>query len=321
MIKENEKNFPVPIDELEKKIIEFVSIEDFKTGKDQLETLKIYAKKRGVERSLIQRIHAGSIRCAWEIGGILKEIISRGRPSDEEKNTKVRLEDLGISKTSSHRYQIINNIPKELLNERIDKMMRDDVDITEKEFYKFAKSLEETHEDEDLEDGSSRENDIVEARDKFAYMTKEGISELRNKGIIGIDCLTDVELELIARGIIEIVMNGPGKIKNKIERFVEENSLTVENYWVGLRYVIRQMNSVIMSLDLNTNPASPKAFLYFIRNLKSMLGLIKTWKPEALEKCPVCEGKKEIPNPNEKEKNIFISCDFCLDGYVGWFKK
>lgn len=322
----DKKNLPVPVDELEKRIAAFVTIDDYKDGKDQLEMLKVFANKKGVERSLVQRINAGAVRCAWEIGGLLKEVISRGRPSEEEKGKRVHLHDLGIQKTSSHRYQIINNIPKDLLNERIDKMMADDSEITEKEFYKFAKSLEDEHHDNSSgeEDGTSRMNENSEARDKFAFLAKNSLTELRAKNIPGIDQFTDVELELIARGIIETVMDGPGKVKNKVERFVAENTLTIKNYWNGFSYIIRQMKAVIMSLDSNTTPASPKSFLYFIRNLGSMLDLIKSWKPGTLDKCPVCEGKKELPAPagvEGVEEGTLIPCDMCVDGYVGWFKK
>jgi hypothetical protein len=317
----------VKVDELKNQIQQFTTIEEMKEGKDKLESVRYYLKLKGDERTMIQQLNAGAVRLAWRMGGILKKVISPGRPSEAEEGGKViRLADFGIVKATSHKYQRISDIPEEVLEERITRMLAADEEISEKEFYKFAKSLDESHnEDEndenDENDGSDRMDEMDEAREQFVAMTREQIAELRKKNISGVELLDDTQLELVAIGIIEILMEGSGKVKRKITKFLFENALDETNYWSGLALAARQLKAVTDSLGRNTNPSSPVALLTFIQNMKQMTQLLVSWKPENLEDCEKCNGTKEIPIEGEGiSPGATAPCDNCIDGKVGWYK-
>lgn len=308
----------VKVDDLKNQIALFTTIEEMMEGRDKLEAVRTFLKRKGDERAMIQQLNAGAVRLAWRMGHILKEIISPGRPSEAQEGEKVvRLVDFGITKTTSHKYQRISDIPEDLLEQRLERLLANDEDISEKEFYKFAKSLVETHNDDDNDDdGTERMDDMDDAREQFVAMTREQITELRKKNIPGIDLLDDTQLEFIAIAIIETVMEGSGKYKNKVQRFINENALDENNYWNGLSLAIRQLKAVTKSLIRNTNSSSPAALLCFIQNMVQMTELIESWKPGAMDDCLVCHGTKEIKGDGEP-----APCDNCIDGKAGWYKE
>lgn len=318
---EETTNVMVKVDELKKKIAEFTTIEEMKNGKDKLESVRHYLKLKGDERVMIQQLNAGAVRLAWRMGNILKEVISPGRPNSQENEKVLRLSDFGISKPTSHKYQRIADIPEDLLEQRLERLLANDEDVSEKEFYKFAKSLGESHNEEtDEEDGSSRMDDMDDAREQFVAMTREQITELRKKNVPGVDLLDDTQLELIAIGIIESVMEGSGKYKKKVQKFIGENALDESNYWDGMSIAVRQLKAVTKSLTRNTNPTSPAALLCFIGNMIQMTELIESWKPGKMDDCPVCHGTKKI-QVNGTIPEETAPCDNCIDGKTGWYKE
>lgn len=304
-------------EQIEREIAAFTTLEHHMEGKNQLDAMRLYAKKKKVERALIQRLAASNLKLVYRMGKLLAEILKPGRKA--AGSDVITLDDLNISRTSSHRYQEISDIPEDVFEGRIKKMITEDDDLTESEFYRFAKNLKKIVNESppsDDDDGTSRMEDEQKVRDDFLALSLEMIQEIRAKKVPGVEALNDEQLSLVARAIIEVVTIEDGPIKKQVEKFVGENALDENNYWTGLRVGIRQLSAVHLSLQQNTTPASPKSLLYFNQNIAQMIGLLKSWNPDKMDVCPDCEGSKEILGEGKKK----LPCPTCLNGKVGWFK-
>lgn len=316
----------VKVDDLKNQIAKFTTLEDCKEGHDKIAALRVFFARQGQERSMALQLNAGAVRLAWKMGKILKDIITKGRPSESVEGEKPpKLVELGIGKTMSHKYQTISDIPEKLLEERLEKKLRDNKDISEAEFYRFAIHLEKLPNEEskeEEEDGTSQMNSLENARKQFTIMARDQIADLRKREIPGVDLLTDDQLELIAVGIIESTMEGNGKVKKKIEKFLFENALDESNYWNGFSCIVKQIKSVKDSLSRNTTPNTPKALLIFNQNLHTIINYVLSWKKENLGDCPECDGKAEVPVPQGPgiDPGQMEPCDNCFAGKVGWYK-
>jgi hypothetical protein len=252
------------------------------------------------------------------MGRLLAEILKPGRRKSGENI--ITLEDLNISRTASHRYQEISSIPEDVFEERIQKLIQEDEDLTEAEFYKFARSLKqmirETPSEAEEEDGTARMEAEQKVRDDFLNLSLEMIHAIREKQVPGVDKLTDDELNLVTRAIVETVTIEAGPIKKQIDKFQGENALDESNYWTGLKTAIRQLAAVHLSLRNNTTPASPKALLMFNENIGQMIGLLKSWDEKQMDTCPDCGGSGTVPGDGKKK----LPCPTCINGKVGWFR-
>lgn len=321
---DNDNKDMVAIDDLEKRIKELTTIDQFSTpeeavgAKAQIAAFREYATKRKAERKLIQTLNSGMVRIAWRIGGILKETLAHGRPS--EKNEGVSLNEFGISRNQSMKYQTINDIPEDILEKRLCAKLDKDEDISESEFFKFAKAkgyMENENKTDDTEDGTDREEEERIIRDKVVELSKEQIAEIRKHEIDALENVSDEDLDLILRAIIESIMADNNQVKRKITKFVGENVLTYENYLAGLEIGIAQLRAIHKSMGVGSNQVkTPIAFLHFMNNLLKIIELFESWYPENMKVCEECKGTCMVQDKDGNPQK----CDHCINGKVGWYK-
>src|SRR5208283_2879638 len=129
------------------------SIDEVKSIRDKAEALRLYAKQSRLSLDMQNRCAEIRIRAERRAGDMLKEmekhppgpIPTRDRCHDTI-DLPPRLEELGISKSQSSRWQAIAAVPDEDFETNINDIKKDGREITSSEMLSFAKYLDRKRE-------------------------------------------------------------------------------------------------------------------------------------------------------------------------------
>jgi len=139
---ESELTGLVKFDEARRAIAEAVSIDEVKNIHDKIESLRIYAKQSRMSLQMQNQCSEIRIRCERRGGEILRESTRVGNPQWSHDATIDRLEDMGISKSQSSRWQSISSIPEKIFDDHISEITKNgDKELTSSELLRLAKQL------------------------------------------------------------------------------------------------------------------------------------------------------------------------------------
>ena len=104
--------------------------------------MRAYAKQAHLSLGMQNKCAEIKIRCERRGGEILKETTKAGNPQWSHDATIDRLEDIGISKSQSSRWQAISSIPEPIFESHISEITKDgDKELTSTEFLRLAKQI------------------------------------------------------------------------------------------------------------------------------------------------------------------------------------
>ena len=82
--------------------------------------------------------------------------------------------------------------------------------------------------------------------------------------------------------------------------------ISAYDYWDHLGPLIEKMESVHARLIGLRNSTTPESLGHMFGNIKDMVEVLKTWDPESMEPCPMCNGD---------------GCPVCVNGKIGSYKE
>jgi N6-adenosine-specific RNA methylase IME4 len=146
-------------DKANRAIVEATSFDEVKEIRDRAQAILAYKKQ--VKDSLEnQNTYAEyKIRCERRMGEMLRENISKG---GNPKSHDVTLDDIGITKMQSHRYQTMTDLPEEDFVQHIATVKEKEEELTSVGVYREARKKQET--DKNLE---IQNLEVVEPNGKF----------------------------------------------------------------------------------------------------------------------------------------------------------
>jgi hypothetical protein len=130
------------------------TIDEVKKIRDQAEALRLYARQSRLSLEMQNRCAEIRIRSERRAGEMLRE---RDRhppgPSKQDRShdgtQPPRLEDLGITKNQSSRWQLIASIPEEQFENRVDSLKTNGKELTSTEILSFAGYLQRERDRQD----------------------------------------------------------------------------------------------------------------------------------------------------------------------------
>jgi len=133
----------VNLDKARQELAAITDIRKVKKRMDQVETLRIYAKRIGASISVQNKIAEYKIRYERRAGELIPRQITKG---GNPKLHDATLKDLGIEKTQSHRWQQIASIPEERFENFIALVKDLEDQLTSIALLNLAKDLKRTDE-------------------------------------------------------------------------------------------------------------------------------------------------------------------------------
>lgn len=124
------------------------SIDEVKQIRDQAEAMRAYIKQ--AKESLVMQNQCAEIKLRAErrAGEMLREMdVSKGRPEKMSHDATFKLDDLGINRTQSSRWQQIAQIPEDVFEEYLKKTIEEEMELTTNGVVRLAKELK--YEDSD----------------------------------------------------------------------------------------------------------------------------------------------------------------------------
>ena len=117
------------------------NIDEVKDIRDKAEALRAYAKQRGICLEG-QNVYAEiKIRAERKAGEMLAEQVKPGNPQLLHDVTIAKLDDLGIERIQSSRWQKIASIPEETFEEHIKKVINSKKELTSVSVYNLARNI------------------------------------------------------------------------------------------------------------------------------------------------------------------------------------
>ena len=121
-------------------LIAAVSVDEVKEIRDKAEALRAYAKQAGESFEMQNRCAEIKVRAERKAGELLREHGKGVHGGDRKSSFIVSLDDLGVSRNESHRWQRLAAIPDEQFEEHIAEK-RDSEEITTAGLLRLCSSL------------------------------------------------------------------------------------------------------------------------------------------------------------------------------------
>lgn len=155
-------------DKAKQAIAEAKSIDEVKEIRDQSQAMAAYAHQRRESLEVQNGITEITIRCERRIGAMLKEIDGK-QGARTDKDTSFRdetksevIKKIGVSKTQSHRWQTMDDLPEEDFEQHIAEVNAKKEHLTAIGVYRESRKQQETDKNSDIQ--NSR---IIEPDGKF----------------------------------------------------------------------------------------------------------------------------------------------------------
>ena len=120
----------VKFDEARRAVEIASTIDEVKDIRDKAEAMRAYAKQAHLSLGMQNKCAEIRIRCERRGGEILKETTKAGNPQWSHDATIDRLEDIGISKSQSSRWQAISQIPEPIFENHIREVVEKEQELT-----------------------------------------------------------------------------------------------------------------------------------------------------------------------------------------------
>ena len=158
-------------DQLKQEVVEAHSLDDLKDIRDKAEAIRLYYKRQRDSLDMQNKFAEITLRCARRMGEMLQDMEKQhgARPADTGSLSETpllppTLEELGINKSASSRWQKIAQLPEEAFEQYIEAVTSKQQELTTSGLLNLAKQLQK---------GTRREIRIEE-RDKLFEQTTIG---------------------------------------------------------------------------------------------------------------------------------------------------
>ncbi len=134
----------VRFDAARRALAEARSIDEIKLVRDQAEALRLYVRQQGESLEMQNDIAEIKLRAERRAGDLLQQIgVQAGNPQllHDETIAPPRLEDLGISRVQSHRWQAEASVPEEQFEQHVAEIKAAKNDLTSAGLYRLARIL------------------------------------------------------------------------------------------------------------------------------------------------------------------------------------
>lgn len=152
----SESNILTHFDRAREELDVAATVDEVKKIRDKAEALRQYAKQSRLSLDMQNRCAEIRIRAERRGGDMLREMekhppgpIPMGDRSHDATDLPPRLEDLGILKSQSSRWQLIASIPEEQFEDRVESLKASGRELTSTEMLRLAGSLRREKERED----------------------------------------------------------------------------------------------------------------------------------------------------------------------------
>jgi len=183
------------------------SVDEVKAIRDKAEALRQYAKQSRLSLDMQNRCAEIRIRAERRAGDMLREMekhppgpIPLKDRLHDATDLPPRLEDLGISKSQSSRWQAIASIPEEDFEERVESLKASGRELTSSEMLSLAGFLRREQERQERREGAFQEAQEVKPDDRI---------QIRHGDFR--EVLADV-----AEGSVELILTDPVYAKEQL---------------------------------------------------------------------------------------------------------
>ncbi len=133
------------------------SVDELKDIRDRAEAFRLYAKQQKQSLEVQNKVAEIKLRCEKRIGEMLQESIPHegGRPKQSQDATVIgKLQDIGITKSDSSRWQAIATLPDEKFDEYVEEIKRSNEELTTVGMVRLAKQIENQDKIEELKNNT-----------------------------------------------------------------------------------------------------------------------------------------------------------------------
>jgi hypothetical protein len=118
------------------------NVEDIKQIRDKAEAVRKYIASAGLGLEVQNKASELKLRAERKAGEMLAEMkLHGGDRRSDESGDRLRLDDLGISKDQSSRWQLLARVPAKLFDEFVSQFLVRRVELTTAEALRFARSM------------------------------------------------------------------------------------------------------------------------------------------------------------------------------------
>jgi site-specific DNA-methyltransferase (adenine-specific) len=219
---ESEMTGLIKFDEARRAVEAARTIDEVKNIRDKAEALRAYAKQAHLSLGMQNKCAEIKVRAERRAGQMLTQTVERGRPEKMSQTATLNLEQLGINRTQSSRWQSISSIPEKIFDDHISEITKDgDKELTSSELLRLAKQLKMDEKFENLrqqvmtteyENSMALENAIhcanciefmegMDADSVDLTITSPPYDDLR-------DLVDEFDYQSIARGLYRVTKDG-----------------------------------------------------------------------------------------------------------------
>ena len=121
----------VKFDEARRAIAEAVSIDEIKSIRDKAEAMRLYVKQAGESLIMQNQCAELKVRAERKGGQLLGEMrLNGGDRKSESHHARVKLDDVGVDKDKSARWQSIASIPEKIFEDHISEVVEKEEELT-----------------------------------------------------------------------------------------------------------------------------------------------------------------------------------------------
>jgi len=132
----------IKFDEARRALAEAVSIDEIKSIRDKAEAMRLYVKQAGESLIMQNQCAELKIRAERKGGQLLGEMgLNGGDRKSESHRARVKLDDVGVDKDKSARWQSIASIPEKIFEEHIAKTVGTEEELTSSSLLNIAHGL------------------------------------------------------------------------------------------------------------------------------------------------------------------------------------
>jgi hypothetical protein len=153
------------------------SLDDVKDIRDRAEAMRAYAKQAQYSLEILNRCAELKLRAERKAGTLLRESTVKGgerhKSHDGTYDRRSVLEDLGISKMQSSRWQTVAILPEDLFERHLAKVKTSERELTSASVIRLATLFRRKDSEQDSQSKSKRQSDLTSQGDTLPDGTGE----------------------------------------------------------------------------------------------------------------------------------------------------
>ena len=169
-----------------------VSIDEVKQIRDKAEAMRLYIKQSGESLIMQNQCAEIKIRAERKAGEILQETVQHGgdRKSKYHDDTLIpKLNDMGVSRLQSSRWQQIASIPEDNFDTHIEEIKIKGEELTSKEFLSLAVNIKKERDRQARREKSAADAALVEPDDRIKVLHGD-FREVLNEEVVPSDTVS-----------------------------------------------------------------------------------------------------------------------------------